>query len=781
MTVDRPPNKSPVAVAEALAKLSPEHLAMLRDGSGIAEHVIAARGYRTVTSKNELTELGFAPKQAGTVPGLLLPLHTPDGANGVYAFRPDKPRTIQEKNETKILKYEIPKHSSARLDCPPVCRHQIGNPTVPLWITEGQKKADALASRGLCAIALLGVWNFKGKNEFGGVTILSDFDLIAFNGRQVRIVFDSDVMLKPSVRLALNRLQALLERRKAVVTAVYLPNGEDGHKLGVDDYFVAGKTVNDLESLIEGPRPAPKAAPPVWELLEEAPPAMSRPLLLLKGRAYAAAWLYTRITVSQIIDKTGAVTYLQTPTVTNERKLFVLRDDGLTFGDGPGDDSYKPLREMGAEAKLSEVPSSDKLWSTRGVKAYQGGQRPSPASVFQRVQDVVNRFMDFDMSIAAQGTLAEMIACYILATWFLDAFTVIGYLWPNGDKGTGKTKLLALIAQLGHLGLHVLGGGSYASLRDLADMGATLCFDDCEDFADPKKTDPDKRTLLLAGNRRGTYVPFKEPSPDKTWRTRYVHTFCPRVFSATQIPDPILESRTIVIPLVKSPDSSKANADVLDLELWPHPRQPLIDDLWALALANLPAVERHARTTGTRAILVGRDLEPWRAILAVASWLDECGVSGVLARMEHLALNYQTERPEMARADLLVLTLKALRKLTATATAAETTLSTSEITEEVKTIVEGEETDIDLTTITTRRIGRILAKLRFKKQRAGGTGRAQYAIVSADLERRLTAYGLLPKQPSEPAPLEDWQLQYAEADYDDQAAQAAVTDPFPLQ
>jgi hypothetical protein len=60
-----------------------------------------------------------------------------------------------------------------RLDCPPRCRALLGDPAIPLWITEGQKKADALASAGATALALLGVWNLKGKNAFGGITVLA--------------------------------------------------------------------------------------------------------------------------------------------------------------------------------------------------------------------------------------------------------------------------------------------------------------------------------------------------------------------------------------------------------------------------------------------------------------------------------------------------------------------------------------------------------------------------------------------------------------------------------
>lgn len=68
----------------------------------------------------------------------------------------------------------------------------------------------------------------------------------------------------------------------------------------------------------------------------------------------------------------------------------------------------------------------------------------------------------------------------------------------------------------------ILASGSYACLRDLADYGATLCFDDAEHVMDLKRCDPDKRALLLAGNRRSNTIPVKEPVNGREWRTRQV-------------------------------------------------------------------------------------------------------------------------------------------------------------------------------------------------------------------------------------------------------------------
>src|SRR5262245_56410346 len=125
--------------------LSAAHLHMLRAESGISDAVIAARGYRTITGHKELTALGFAKSQLQP-PGLLLPLHTTDGSQPFFIFRPDRPR---EKNG-KLVKYEMPAKTGMRLDCPPTCQPLLAVPKMPMWITEGQKKADSLASLRAC-------------------------------------------------------------------------------------------------------------------------------------------------------------------------------------------------------------------------------------------------------------------------------------------------------------------------------------------------------------------------------------------------------------------------------------------------------------------------------------------------------------------------------------------------------------------------------------------------------------------------------------------------------
>jgi hypothetical protein len=731
-----------------MGEISAEHLSELRDESGIAEAVIESRGYRTITDPRELAALGFAPKQQLT-PGLLIPGFSPDGSNGIYTYKPDFPRQARNsKGELidKSVKYEIPKGASVRLDVPPLCHPMLGDPSVRLWLTEGPKKADAGASHGLCVVCLYGVYGFKGKNDFGGVTVLADFDFIAWKEREVVIVFDSDVMHKSEVRKALERLTEILQRKGAHVSAVYLPGGRDS-KVGLDDYL-RDHTVEELEALIDAPRPEAQPAPPIIELMDAPPTLLRRPVALLDGKAYVAAWPFVKITRSETKDpKTGHIIKHNPPLIEQEQRLIVIRSDGATFGEG----GKYPFTDLGFGVALPEIPPQEKLWRSLAIRAYVQGQRPDPKVVFERVRDVVDRFIDFDKSIACQVEMCEFIACYIIASWFLDAFNIAGFVWPNGEKGSGKTQLLTIIAGLGYLGQVILAGGSYASLRDLADYGAMLCFDDAENLSDPKQSDPDKQTLLLAGNRRGNSVPLKEPIPgERAWRTRYVNTFCPRAFSAIRAPSGALKSRTIIIPLIRTPDRERANADPLDETLWPHDRRQLVDDLWAIALANLSMLPQYDRRVGQEATLAGRNLEPWRALLGISMWLDENGVSGLWQRMDGLSHRYQAEQESFESGDLTVLVIRALWKcfedscaiVPSTSPDMPVFVTTKIVTETVKQLAVEVEADIDVEKVMSRVIGRILSKLRLSKGRPDGSKGRGWKLTGADIQRRLSSFGL---------------------------------------
>jgi len=243
------------------------------------------------------------------------------------------------------------------------------------------------------------------------------------------------------------------------------------------------------------------------------------------------------------------------------------------------------------------------------------------------------------------------------------------------------------------------------------------------------------------------------------WRTRHVNVFCPRLFSAIQLPDHVLASRSIVIPLIRTPDRYCANADPLDDEAWPHDCRQLIDDLWALALAHLPQLREYERAVNQKASLTGRNLEPWRALLAVALWLDDHDAQGILHRttgsdlvsdptapapaplpggagprtalwdrMETLSLRYQRERSDLETDDLTALVIHALCGCAIRAISAISAINTETPSHFVFTVQDillfaqavARMKDGDPDHITPRRVGRALGRMRLSRAPRSG-------------------------------------------------------------
>lgn len=189
---------------------------------------------------------------------------------------------------------------------------------------------------------------------------------------------------------------------------------------------------------------------------------------------------------------------------------------------------------------------------------------------------------------------------------------------------------------------------SLPGARPLTELGLAVCL--------PTQPPP-SRVWSGAGVKR--YV-----AGERGWVTRHIGAFCPRQFSATRLPDDILGSRAIITPLVRSGDERRAKHSPADYEAWPCDRRRLVDDLWALGLTHRPALREYDARAAKRARLAGRNLEPWRAILAVALWLEEwCGVAGLFGRLEQLSQDYQGERMDLGSNDAAVVAIKALRQM----------------------------------------------------------------------------------------------------------------------
>jgi hypothetical protein len=178
-------------------------------------------------------------------------------------FKPNKPRLD---NKNKPLKYEHPPKTPTEIFALKTPNHiwrQIAkrygvemptdptmsfwqwvleNPTIPVVITEGAKKAGALLTVGYVAIALPGIFNGyrspkdeEGKRN-GDRFLIPELSKLAKRGREFFICFDQDDKPKTikNVRTAIANLGRLLERKKCRVRVVSWPEPQKG----IDDLLV---------------------------------------------------------------------------------------------------------------------------------------------------------------------------------------------------------------------------------------------------------------------------------------------------------------------------------------------------------------------------------------------------------------------------------------------------------------------------------------------------------------------------------------------------------------
>jgi hypothetical protein len=187
-----------------------QHAAKLAS-SAVSVKVARERGYVSAAEKKMLQRYGFSGAQRDVLnlcdAVLVIPLHNVLGERAGAQMRPDVARALNG----KPCKYETQFGLKMMIDVPPRVRPHLGDPTRPLFVAEGPLKADSMVSAGLDAIALLGVWNWRGTNDGGGKTALVDWEYVALEGRQVYVVFDSDAMLKKEVHGAMERMGALLK------------------------------------------------------------------------------------------------------------------------------------------------------------------------------------------------------------------------------------------------------------------------------------------------------------------------------------------------------------------------------------------------------------------------------------------------------------------------------------------------------------------------------------------------------------------------------------------
>ena len=225
------------------------------------EKIIATHFEESALDAQDVEKMGIEPLVAEKVqellgdarPGYRIPYFTRTGAKTpFYRVRFVGEGTGFAKQGERPAKYKQPANTPADVYLPPLLPNGktwddvLKDPSVPLLITEGEKKAACATKHGVHTLGLGGVWSFKSKRQ--QKMLIEPLENVAWRGRPVIVVFDSDAAENEQIIAAEVELsQTLTKKGGAEVSVLRIPHDPGGAKLGVDDYIY----LNGAEAFIE--------------------------------------------------------------------------------------------------------------------------------------------------------------------------------------------------------------------------------------------------------------------------------------------------------------------------------------------------------------------------------------------------------------------------------------------------------------------------------------------------------------------------------------------------
>jgi len=234
--------------SHAISQLCESHYRELSAGSGLSDETIEAAGFRSVTDPLEVAQRlnQRSPDAfADYLPALFIPFFDAEGDRTGYGrFKLRQPRPGRGK-------YESPVGGGNQIYFPPLSvLHEAMKDSLPIFITEGEKKALRACQAGVPCLGITGNWNwtYKQPDTKARSPIRPVLDALreACRDRLVFIVPDSDPLAIANNEHAFSELgQSLTHICNSRVRLLKIPFVSYDlvaglpHKMGLDDYALA--------------------------------------------------------------------------------------------------------------------------------------------------------------------------------------------------------------------------------------------------------------------------------------------------------------------------------------------------------------------------------------------------------------------------------------------------------------------------------------------------------------------------------------------------------------
>jgi len=462
---------------------------------------------------------------------------------------------------------------------------------------------------------------------------------------------------------------------------------------------------------------------------------------VVDGTAYVGIWVPCEIT-----GKKGEATYKDLLFLVTDKRELILANDEV-------------FREKGLDWRLAYKPIHfPNRWRLQHVQAYLDGATVDPSTVLNSMVKAWQKYMEVP-------TEAEYLyhALWDLGTYFHILFNCFPYHYIGGVKRSGKTKDLGLHYCLAFNAILSNNMSTASIYRLIQNARATLLIDETEKLSYKGKLSEralEFRSIILSGYKKGGKAYRTEKTRQETLQPRAFEVYSPKAVANIRGLEDVMEDRCKTTILKRSRNTKIVNLEINENdEEWSELRSELYVfflTYWREIKRKYDGIKDSSELSESVNIkgntlfskenvdlLVGRELELWRSIFALAMFLDEKGVSGSTFTGSLCSL-------------ILTLAIKnAKQRLTENITETGEVILLQVLTQlvnennyyPVKTLKNkmAEAFDEEQKWLTTRWIGSALRRLGFTEKRRVGTG-YQYFLKNEDVNDLAKRMNL----PSEP-------------------------------
>lgn len=691
--------------APPFAALADAHRQYLGE-RGLTAETIAASGCYTARP-GDLSRLAGRPVPEATT-GLVIPYPNAADFCRVRLF-PPIPRA-----DGKAQKFGQPQGTGVRAYITPQAQGILSDPSVSLAVTEGEVKSIALGQAGFPCIGLGGVWNFRTRDLPPGAMV-ADLEGISWTGRIVRLFPDSDAWQNEQVLLAVFTFARLLEQRGATVLITQLPTLPGQGKTGADDFLVA-KGQAAFRRLVEK---AVTLGHPTFRPFREREKSQAR---AAKAARPVPANLEGRRIHPALHFDTG----------DGFASVGILDSGAWIIVTSDGAEHPAEALEAILTPEVAPYPALGERWRAVARAAFLRGEAPAPswAAAVATALELFRDYIEFD-----EEPPYAVLALWVLGTYFYPVFPSFPRLNLHGEKGSGKSKTLKLVAALSHNGLWRTAPRAAPLFRLIEVLRPTMCLDELEHLDRDDKGDI--AAILNAGYQAGGAVDRCDPV---TFNVRPFAVYAPVALAGIKGLNAVLADRCISIIMQAGRDLYRVNRDV-DLTA-PDPRILTFRDLaYRLALTRWREARGAWAAQDLPRWLSGRSRELWAPMLTMAR-LASTEAPDLDLRLKLLALarpdaEDRAELPEVASAILTALETRLLE-------AEAVTIQPGELAGELKAAL-----GYDL---APQGIGLRLKALGFRRDRGrkgGSFYRVTLEAIRGITERRRLAEDAGPASPQE--------------------------------